>query len=193
MSTIPPPPPVTHPVNLWIERSASRSRISVLFRLILALPLVVLEQVWSSVMQVVAVIQWVIVAFTGKRNADLRKLQLQYLTFASRTYTYVGLLYDSYPPFGESSASPVQLNIDEPGVPRRASAIFRIILAVPAFIVAWFVILIGTFVTIFAWFTVLVVGSLPEGMHHFLTKVHRYVVRTLTYATLVVDAYPRWN
>jgi len=68
-----------------------------------------------------------------------------------------------------------------------------IVLAVPAFIVAWFVILIGTFVTIFAWFTVLVTGSMSEGMHHFLTMVHRYVVRTLAYTTLVVDAYPRWN
>jgi hypothetical protein len=193
MSTIPPPPPATHPVNFWIARSPSRSRISVFFRLILALPLVVLEQVWSSVMQVVAVIQWAIVTFTGKRNTDLRKLQLQYLTFASRAYTYLGLLYDSYPPFGESSPSPVQLNIDGPGVPPRASAIFRIVLAVPAFIVTWFVIMIGTFVTIFAWFTVLVTGSMSEGMHHFLMKVHRYVVRTLAYATLVVDAYPRWN
>lgn len=180
-------------MNLWVARPESQRRVTVFFRIVLAVPLLLLEQVWNSVMQVVAVIQWFIVAFTGNRNGDLRKLQLQYLTFATRTYTYAGLLYDSYPPFGESASSPVQLTIDEPGSPRRLSAIFRLILTIPAFLAAWFVVMFGSLLTVVSWFVVLVTGSLPEGLHGILVKVHRYVVRLVAYATLVVDAYPKWN
>ncbi|MBM3639160.1 MAG: DUF4389 domain-containing protein, partial [Actinobacteria bacterium] len=63
----PPPPPTTHPVNLWVARPESQRRVTVFFRMVLAVPLLLLEQVWNSVMQVVAVIQWFIVAFTGNR------------------------------------------------------------------------------------------------------------------------------
>ena len=193
MSTVPPPPPSTHSVNLWVARPATQRRSTIFFRGILAIPLFFLEQVWNSVMQVVAVIQWFLIAFTGKRNADLRKLQLQYLTFATRTYTYAGLLYDSYPPFGENSPSPVQLSINDPGSPPRAAAIFRVILAIPAMIISSVILTIGILATGITWIIALVVGSVPAGLHDFLVRVHRYAVRFVAYLTLVVDDYPKWN
>ena len=193
MSNIPPPPIPSHQVSLWVTRPTSQSRLTILFRGVLGIPLFFLEQVWNSVMQVVAVIQWFIIAFTGKRNHDLRKLQLQYLTFATRTYTYAGLLYDSYPPFGENSPSPVQLTVIDPGNPKRASAIFRLILAIPALVIASIVLMIGMLATAATWFVALVVGVVPAGLHDFLVKIHRYVVRFVAYLTLVVDDYPKWS
>ena len=193
MSSVPPPPAASHQVSLWVTRPSSQSRLTILFRGVLGIPLFFLEQVWNSVMQVVAVIQWFIIAFTGKRNPDLRKLQLQYLTFATRTYTYAGLLYDTYPPFGENSPSPVQLTVVDPGDPKRASAIFRLILAIPALVIASIVFVIGLLATAVTWFVALVVGSVPAGLHDFLVKIHRYMVRFVAYLTLVVDDYPKWS
>ncbi len=83
-----------------------RNRMTVAFRIILAIPHLIVSQVWGYLAQVLAVVQWVIVLFTGKRNEGIWNLQQSWLGYYSRVIGYVDLLFDQYPAFG-TEAGPV--------------------------------------------------------------------------------------
>ena len=59
---------------------------------------------WGYLAEILAVVQWFIVLFTGKRNQGLWDLQWAWLGYDSRVYGYVYLLFDPYPAFGTDPA-----------------------------------------------------------------------------------------
>ena len=76
-----------------------RNRVTVGFRLILAIPhLLVL-----AVLSIAALVAWVIalfaVLFTGRWPEGLRTFVVGYMRWFTRVEAYVGLLTDAYPPF----------------------------------------------------------------------------------------------
>lgn len=76
-----------------------RNRLTVGFRLILAIP----QLVVVAVLAVAAVVVWIIaffaVLFTGRWPEGLRTFVVGYTRWLTRVEAYVGLLTDTYPPF----------------------------------------------------------------------------------------------
>jgi Domain of unknown function (DUF4389) len=76
-----------------------RNRLTVGFRIILAIPQVIVV----AVLGVAAFLAWVIaffaVLFTGRWPEGLRAFVVGYLRWLTRVEAYVGLLTDEYPPF----------------------------------------------------------------------------------------------
>ena len=181
-------------LTLSIAPRTSRNRVTTLFRPVLAIPLIVIEQAWSALAQICAVVQIVWVLATGRRNRDLYDVQLQYLGYAARMWTYLGALYDEYPPLG-ARAGETTVEIAAPYVERsnRWAALFRIVLAIPAVVVTLVLVVGGVVGSLAAWATVVAAGRLPEGLRTALVKIHRYVARTIAYLLLVTDTYPRWS
>ncbi len=75
--------------------------------------------------------------------------------------------------------------------PRQArwSVFLRLILALPLFVVLFFIAIAGFFATIAAWFAALFTKRVPEGIQRFLTKVLRFHANLLAYEFLLT---PRW-
>ncbi|MFM7490261.1 MAG: DUF4389 domain-containing protein, partial [Actinomycetota bacterium] len=71
-----------------VEYTEQRSRVSNLFRAILAIPHMILVQAWQYLIQVLTIFQWFIILFTGKRNQAIWKLQNDWLAYASRVWSY---------------------------------------------------------------------------------------------------------
>ncbi|MFZ9397821.1 MAG: DUF4389 domain-containing protein, partial [Ilumatobacteraceae bacterium] len=67
-----------------VEYTADRSRSKNLFRVILAIPHMIIVQAWQQLVQVVTLFQWFIILFTGQRNQAIWKLQNDWLAYASR-------------------------------------------------------------------------------------------------------------
>ena len=67
-----------------------RNRGTVAIRIILAIPHLIIVQVWNYAVEIVAVIHWFIQVFTGKRNRSLFDFSNRWLGYASRTYRYPG-------------------------------------------------------------------------------------------------------
>jgi hypothetical protein len=64
-------------------------------------------------------------------------------------------------------------------------------LAIPHYIVLFFLDIASFFVVIVAWFAILFTGRYPVGMFRFVEGVIRWNVRVTGYAlTLVTDRYP---
>jgi Domain of unknown function (DUF4389) len=76
-----------------------RNRVTVGFRLILAIP----QLIVVAVLGIAALVAWVIaffaVLFTGRWPEGLRTFVVGYMRWFTRVEAYVGLLTDEYPPF----------------------------------------------------------------------------------------------
>jgi Domain of unknown function (DUF4389) len=76
---------------------------------------------------------------------------------------------------------------------RRVTVIFRFILAIPQFIVLFFLGIAAFFVLIVGWFGALFTGQLPEFAHTFLGGVIRWEIRVNAYVFLLTDTYPPFS
>jgi hypothetical protein len=117
-------------------------------------------------------------------------LELQ--RFGNRVWTYLALMNDQYPSTDEHQ----WLHLDYP-YPDAASELNRWLplikwfLAIPHYIVLFFLDIGLVVVVIVAWFAILFTGRYPQGMFRFVEGVARWHNRVIAYAlTLVTDRYP---
>src|SRR4029079_5550099 len=127
-------------VRYDVTYEEQRNRLTVAFRFILAIPHLIVSQVWGYLAQIVGVIQWFIIVFTGKRNEGLWNLQQSWLGYYSRVVGYMSLLYDPYPAFGtDPGNAPVRTEISYEESANRLTTGLRFLWIIPAAIVAIFV------------------------------------------------------
>ena len=117
---------------------------------------------------------------------------LQLLRFANRVGVYLTLMDDRYPSTDEDQA--VRLEIPYPDAREglnRWLPLVKWFLAIPHYIVLFFLD-IGVFVlAIIAWFAILFTGRYPRGIFGYIQGVGRWHNRVIGYAViLVTDRYP---
>ena len=117
-------------------------------------------------------------------------LELQ--RFSNRVLIYLALMDDSYPSTDEHQS--VHLDYPYPDAANdlnRWLPLVKWLLAVPHYIVLFFLDIGALVVVIVAWFAILSTGRYPRGMFDFLEGVARWHNRVIGYAvTLVTDQYP---
>ena len=88
----------------------------------------------------------------------------------------------------------MDLEIDFPDVERdlnRWLPLVKWLLAIPHYIVLFFLGIASLFVVVFAWFAILFTGRYPRGLFDFVVGVTRWGYRVQAYAfVLVTDRYP---
>ncbi len=111
--------------------------------------------------------------------------------FLMRVAAYAFLLRDEYPSTDEEQA--VHLDFDYPDAQRlsRGLPIVKWLLAIPHWIVLWFL-WIGTIVcVVIAWFAILFTGRYPRPLFDYVVGVNRWTLRVEAYAILLItDRYP---
>jgi Domain of unknown function (DUF4389) len=177
-----------------VEYSESRNRLTVAFRLILAIPHLLIAGVWRYLVEILAVVQWFIVLFTGKRNEGIWNLQHSWLAYYSRVIGYVDLLFDPYPPFASAAGpAPVRSAMAFDESANRLTCALRIIWAIPAIVVGVFVGIGGVVVILISWFAIVITGKQSRGMWDFVLKVARYTMLLESYIWLMTDTYPKFG
>ncbi|CAB4891309.1 unannotated protein [freshwater metagenome] len=197
MSDFPPPGdfsgtyPGTFSVTYDVVYSETRNRLTNAFRMILIIPHLILANVWRSFAQVLGLLQWFTVLFSGKRNNGIWSLQNDFMGYATRVSSYGSLLFDSYPPFGlDPGATGVTYHLDYQESANRLTNALRLIWAIPAMVVTIALAIAGACVTLVSWFGILFTGRQSRGMFDFLVKVNRYSTRANAYLMLMTDTYP---
>lgn len=181
-------------VTYDIEYAERRNRLTTAFRIILAIPHLVVLSLWNALAQVLALVQWFIILFTGKRNEGIRGLLVMYLGYMGRVNGYLALMYDTYPPFGtDAGATPVRFDAPADEPPNRLTNALRLIWAIPALVISALISIAMFVVTVVAWFAIVITGSHPRGMFDFALKGLRYTMRTHSYVHLVTDTYPKYE
>ena len=117
---------------------------------------------------------------------------LELLRFTNRVGVYLALMDDRYPSTDEQQA--VRLEFDYPDARlglNRWLPLVKWLLAIPHYIVLFFLYIAVLVVVILAWFAILFTGRYPRGMFDFVEGVIRWHNRVVGYAfVLVTDQYP---
>jgi hypothetical protein len=114
------------------------------------------------------------------------------LRFTNRVWLYAALLDDRYPSTDERQS--LMLDLRYPDVPAELNRFLPLVkwfLAIPHYIVLFFLHVAAFFAVVFAWFAILFTGRYPRGLFDFVVGVLRWDVRVIGYAfVLVTDRYP---
>jgi hypothetical protein len=116
---------------------------------------------------------------------------LQLLRFTNRVGVYFALMDDRYPSTDEEQS--VHLDFPYPDARQlvRWLPLVKWFLAIPHYIVLFFLHIAGFFVVIVAWFAILFTGRYPRGLFDFIAGIIRWDNRVIGYAfILVTDRYP---
>lgn len=117
---------------------------------------------------------------------------LELMRFSSRLVIYLSLMDDRYPSTDEHQS--VTLEFPYPDVKQglnRWLPLVKWLLAIPHYIVLFFLGIAAVLVIVFAWFAILFTGRYPRGLFDFVLGVMRWGNRVAAYAfVLVTDRYP---
>jgi 2-(1,2-epoxy-1,2-dihydrophenyl)acetyl-CoA isomerase len=180
-----------HPVRLTVNDDLTRWRLTVLFRIFLALPLSIVSVLWLELALILAIPNWFITLFRGRSAEGIAAWTTRMLRLEVHVNAYTYLLADPYPSFrGREGTYPVDLHVDPPGRQNRWKTAFRIVLAIPAYVFAealGYVLLVVTFL---GFFFALVTGRYPRGFRDLGAYWLRYQAQLQAYLLLLTDRYP---
>jgi hypothetical protein len=182
-----------------------RSRLTVGFRLLLAIPHLLWVAVWFSLAVLVAIANGIAIVITGEPSPMLHRFNAGYIRYAVQVGAYLSLAANPYPRFTGSAAYPVDVEIDPPQRQNRWVTVFRIFLAIPAMLLADALAGFGTSflggsnvtsgnvlgtVAFLGWFACLARGRMPQGLRDLAAYAIGYLAQVSGYVLLVTDRYP---
>jgi hypothetical protein len=202
--------PADRPVRLVVTDDLARSRATVFFRLLLAIPLYLLVAFWTIAVMLVVILAWVVALVGGRVPRGLHGFMASYVRYTTRTSAYLYLLANPYPGFSLVGAYPVDIEIDGPQRQGRWTIFFRLFLALPALLLTGLtggtggslnlrrdptstLLGSGTLATTAAflgWFASLARGRMPQGLRDVGAYSIGYTAQTSAYLLLLTDRYP---
>lgn len=188
---VPLDPMPAHPVRLTTDDDRVRNRVTVFFRLLLAIPHLIWLFLWSIAAFFAAIAGWFAALATGRLPDPLHRFLAAFVRYGAHVASYLYILGGPFPGFlGEAGSYPIDLEIDDPQPQHRAKTGFRIILAFPAWLVASAFGTVAIIAAVGMWFSALFTGRVPEGLHRLLGWAVRYEAQSYSYLLLLTDRYP---
>lgn len=175
--------------------------------------------IWGIGVFFLVIVNWFVLLFTGETPAGLHRFLTSYIRYVTHVYAYISVAANSYPGFTGEPGYEVDVEFDPPRPQDRLSVAFRLILAIPVFILAGAITgtgwadttskttgsrsaesditsagiqLIGILAAagLIAWFYSLFKGRAPEGTTRLLWYSLHYGALAWSYILLVTDRYP---
>jgi hypothetical protein len=182
-----------YPVTYEADFQPEQNRATTFFRIILAIPWIIVGIVYYIVAVFTHLFAWVAVIVLGRYPEGLYNLNSGFVRYFVRTGAWVSLQTDEWPPFGiaDDPAYPIRVEV----APRaehqsRLTAFFRIILAIPMLIVSYAVGYVHQWLAVIAWLTIVFRGYLPEQVNAAMTFCNSFYARLYGYVALLTDDYP---
>jgi Domain of unknown function (DUF4389) len=183
-----------HPIRLINHDDLHRNRLTVFFRAILAIPLLLWAILWGVVVYLAWIVNWFATLFMGRSPDGLHNFLATYLRFATHVRAYCFLIANPYPGFtGTEGTYPIDLEVDPPTRQNRWTVFFRSILAIPALLLMYVLSALSNILAVFSWFIAVILGRVPEGIRNFAALALRIEVQTFGYLMLLTGRYPSFN
>ena len=208
-----------HPVQLSLDDDLHRSRLTVFFRLLLAIPHIFWIVLWSIAVFFTAIAGWFAALFTGFLPEAIHGFLGRYVRYATHLGAYLSLAANPYPGFTGDPGYPVDITIPERQPQSRWTIGFRLFLALPALLLAavlgsgfgggggsqgagaddasnaqWFfssgVGGVAAVCAILGWFAILATGRMPLGLRNLAAYGLGYTAQAYSYGLLLTDRYP---
>jgi hypothetical protein len=180
-----------HPVRIRVDDPLARSRLTVFFRLLLAIPHIVWLLLWGVLVAFAVVIAWLTALVIGRMPRPFHRFIAAWIRYSAHVNAFLFLVGGPFPGFvGAEGSYPVDLTIDRPMPQRRLVTLFRFFLALPAFLVSTALTGVLYVVALLGWWAALVRGRMPEGLRNLGAACVRYNAQATAYAYLVTERYP---
>jgi hypothetical protein len=119
---------------------------------------------------------------------------INFLRFSNRVTAYLALLDDRYPSTDEEQSVHLEFAYPDAGQLNRWLPLVKWLLAIPHFVVLFFLCITAILAVIVAWFAILFTGSYPRTLFDLVVGVLRWSNRVNGYAfVLVTDQYPPFS
>ena len=185
------PPEPYHPLELAVDDDRRRWRLTVCFRYLLAYPHLLLSAAWILLAGVVALVQAVIILVKGRPHPGIYAYTERSLRYWVHVQAYVLLVADPFPGFrGWPGTYPIDLEAPQPVPQSRWKTAFRLVLAIPALVLASTLGVVASVISVIGWFIALAVGRMPKGMRDLAAYCLRYQAQAYGYLLLITDRYP---
>jgi hypothetical protein len=186
----------TYPVRLDLDAPLEIARWRPLVNWLLAIPQFIVLYALSAVLGILQFVAFFTVLFTKEIPRGMFDFMAMILRYEWRVATFYLFMRESYPPFDFTGASedpggdPATLSVDYPQELRRFMPLVKWLLAIPHYVVLFFL-FIGAYVVAFiAVFAVLITGRWPESMRRYVIGVVRWGTRVSAYVYFMRDEYP---
>lgn len=185
-----------YPFGVDVEPPAQQNRLTILLRLFLAIPHIIVVGILAIVAQLLAIIAWFVIVITGRLPGGIASFLVNFLHWNVRVQGYTLLLTDRYPPFalGPATDYPVRFwgeaKLDGRS---RLTVFFRLIMVIPHAIVLYILQFVANLLVFIGWFVALFIGRLPAFIHSFLAGYLRWSTRATAYVNLLTDDYPPFS
>ena len=202
-----------YPATLEVDYpEGGRNRLTSFFRIIVVIPIaIILGLLTSAAMQaggnqaegwrvlgaggILFLPLVLMILFRKKYPKWWFDWNLNLTRFSYRVSLFLGLLRDEYPSTDEEQA--VHLNLVYPDARTqlgRGWPLIKWFLAIPHYIVLFFLYIGAIVVGIIAWFAILFTGRYPRGLFDYTVGVSRWALRVEAYAILLItDQYPPFS
>jgi hypothetical protein len=194
----------TYPVNLDVEYpDRELNRLTTFFRIFTVIPIFIILSLLSSSGESYGRVGITAAGYVVLPTLLMLLFRQKYphwwfdwnraLTgFSFRVSSYLALLRDEYPATDEDQAVHVTMQYpDATSELNRWLPLVKWILAIPHYIVLFFLGIALLVCVIVAWFAILITGRYPRGLFDFVLGVQRWSLRVFAYAFLLLtDVYP---
>jgi hypothetical protein len=183
-----------YPISYEVDFNPTPNRWTTFFRLLLAIPWLIVATFWGILFLFTHLFAWVAVVILGRYPQWLYEFNSGVVRFSIRTSAWIYLQTDVWPPFSlnDDASYPIRVNF-APAAERqsRLKAFFRIVLALPvALVLAYGTTYVQLLAGMIAWLTIVFRGYLPEGVNNMMTFVNGFHARVFGYIALLTDDYP---
>lgn len=199
-----------YPARLEIAYPDQLNRVTTAFRLILIVPVAILAGILtgagtlhtsgtttttSGITGGLFVATLLLILFRQRYPRWWFDFALELTRFTTRIVAYLALLTDKYPSTVETQT--VALDLDYPDVKRdlsRGLPLVKWFLAIPHYVILFFLGIGAVVSVVLAWFAVLFTGRYPRGLFDYVVGVTRWGLRVEAYAFLLItDRYPPFS
>jgi hypothetical protein len=178
-------------VRVSDEEPLHRGKAAVLFRIVLYVPQAIVVVGWSLVAAPAVAIAWLALLIEGRLPTWLDHFIAAFVRYVGQVTGWFFLLSARYPDPLHTQAHPFAVELPERPRQPRLITLFRLVLAIPALLLAIALRVVLTLASIPAWFAGLAVGRTTAGLQELGMFCLRYELETLAYALLLTPRYPR--
>jgi 2-(1,2-epoxy-1,2-dihydrophenyl)acetyl-CoA isomerase len=183
--------PSGHPIRLIVSDDLERWRLTVATRWLLVLPHLLVLELWITLAVLVGLVNWVITLVRGASPLRVHEWLARFVRYQAHVYAYLYFVADPYPSFrGWRGTYPVDLDIAPPAPQARWKTLLRIVLVLPAYVLASVFTYVLYVVAFLGAFYALATGRYPRGFRDLSAYCLRYQAQMFGYLFLLTDRYP---
>jgi uncharacterized protein DUF4389 len=178
-------------IRVTATEPIGRRRLVVFLRPILFFPHYIVLSVWALLLIPVVPFSWLAALILGRLPNALHRFLAAYLRYQGQVMGWLYLLSATYPDPLHTKDHPLRIEVPGADHQRRLVTLFRLPLAIPAFVLASVFGVILTAVGVGAWLVALARARTTAGLQELGTFCLRYQLETQAYLSLLTTAYPR--